>query len=522
MIRCLSRRVGSHLVPSVRIARVEKGAEDGYFYLHPSPAAAAPRRSSSSPWNSTSSSTGADGARYGPFRTVVGADGVFSVVRSSGLRGTYLAGDARWARDRWYDLGSRRVRGGADVAIVDGIALGRILVRDDDRRRRRRRDDDDDDGDDGGGGGRFRGADGGSPSSAAPEHYYCAREICERGSRRRRSVAAAAATAAFLASNFRRWGDALLRALGDSIFGDECVDDRDTRRPLVAFRLHPGVTAARYALLPPRLCFWTQISALLVAQTLAMIVLATIVYRVIIARRRRGSALSHLLCWVIAVPIGVGFPPMLARIFGVRNRAVMATTSAFPILVICRSLEAFFDFSPRYVEDSQWNYVVYYSSIIEYVFDTRTGSPAVARTSDVVRKGAMAVANLAVVSLLLSLVEVCSYRPFDATAAAGGGGGGGGGGPLGTTPMMDCVRHIGNNLVLALLTSSQIAAGTAAFGFGICCLAGKLTMDAFDSPMYKSTSVSDFWGRRWNRLVGQIYHDFAVVLLLPSPFSFSF
>jgi hypothetical protein len=69
-------------------------------------------------------------------------------------------------------------------------------------------------------------------------------------------------------------------------------------------------------------------------------------------------------------------------------------------------------------------------------------------------------------------------------------------------PMMDCVRRIGNNLVLALLTSSQIAAGTAAFGFGICCLAGKLTMDLFDSPMYKSTSVSDFWGRRWNRLVG--------------------
>jgi hypothetical protein len=501
----------------VRIARVEKGAEDGYFYLHPSTAAAKP---TTTPRSSSSNSTSSIGANaYGPYRTVVGTDGVFSVVRSSGLRGTYLAGDARWARDRWYDLGSRRVRRGADVAIVDGIALGRILVRDDDRHRRRR-DDDDDDGDGGGGRGeRFRGADGGSPPAASG--HYCAWEIRERGSRRRRSVAAAAATAAFLASNFRRWGDALLRALGDSIFGDECVDDRDTRRPLVAFRLHPGVTAARYALLPPRLCFWTQISALLVAQTLAMIVLATIVYRVIIARRRRGSALSHLLCWAIAVPIGVGFPPMLARIFGVRNRAVMATTSAFPILVICRSLEAFFDFSPRYVEDSQWNYVVYYSSIIEYVFDTRTGSPAVARTSDVVRKGAMAVANLAVVSLLLSLVEVCSYRPFDATAAAGGGGGGGGG-PLGTTPMMDCVRHIGNNLVLAILTSSQIAAGTAAFGFGICCLAGKLTMDVFDSPMFKSTSVSDFWGRRWNRLVGQIYHDFAVVLLLPSPFSFSF
>ena len=85
------------------------------------------------------------------------------------------------------------------------------------------------------------------------------------------------------------------------------------------------------------------------------------------------------------MPIGVGSPPMLARIFGVRNRAVMATTSAFPTLVICRCLEAFFDFSPRYVEDCMWNYVVYYSSIIEYVFDTRTESPAVARTSDVGR-----------------------------------------------------------------------------------------------------------------------------------------
>lgn len=67
------------------------------------------------------------GNLYGPFQCVVGADGVLSKCRKNALTGTYLIGDARWVNDRWYDLGFRRIKEGADVAMLDAIELGASL-----------------------------------------------------------------------------------------------------------------------------------------------------------------------------------------------------------------------------------------------------------------------------------------------------------------------------------------------------------------------------------------------------------
>ena len=67
------------------------------------------------------------GNLYGPFQCVVGADGVLSKCRKHAWTGTYLIGDARWVNDRWYDLGFRRIKEGADVAMLDAIELGASL-----------------------------------------------------------------------------------------------------------------------------------------------------------------------------------------------------------------------------------------------------------------------------------------------------------------------------------------------------------------------------------------------------------
>lgn len=68
---------------------------------------------------------------FGPFEVVVGADGVLSSFRNArgaGQRSGRVAilGDARWVQDR-FDLGTRRIRCGADIAIRDGVELAQIL-----------------------------------------------------------------------------------------------------------------------------------------------------------------------------------------------------------------------------------------------------------------------------------------------------------------------------------------------------------------------------------------------------------
>jgi hypothetical protein len=66
---------------------------------------------------------------HGPFKCVVGADGVLSKCRTTALGGTFLIGDARWVNDRWFDLGLRRIQRGADIAIMDGVELGEHFLR---------------------------------------------------------------------------------------------------------------------------------------------------------------------------------------------------------------------------------------------------------------------------------------------------------------------------------------------------------------------------------------------------------
>ena len=72
----------------------------------------------------------------GPFDIVAGADGVLSCIRKCSLsKRTFrsnnsnvaLLGDGRWCQDR-FDLGSRRIKCGADIALQDGIDLADLLA----------------------------------------------------------------------------------------------------------------------------------------------------------------------------------------------------------------------------------------------------------------------------------------------------------------------------------------------------------------------------------------------------------
>ena len=44
----------------------------------------------------------------------------------------------------------------------------------------------------------------------------------------------------------------------------------------------------------------------------------------------------------------------------------------------------------------------------------------------------------------------------------------------------------------------------AAFGFAASALTGFRTMVIMRNPLFASTSVSDFWGRRWNLLISGV------------------
>ena len=116
IIESLLQRVKTNLITSRRIISIRRDEKFGAFYLH------------SVETNNATKEQSTKRIIYGPFRYVIGSDGVHSIAHKCTKRGIYLVGDARWAKDLWYDLGLQRIRQGANMAMIDGYELGKAFV----------------------------------------------------------------------------------------------------------------------------------------------------------------------------------------------------------------------------------------------------------------------------------------------------------------------------------------------------------------------------------------------------------
>ena len=122
VIESLLQRVQSKLITCTRIVHIVHKSTEG-FYLHSSPTSSQQERQSHQQQHQSCEI-------HGPYKYIIGADGVLSQVRTKALHSTYLIGDARWAQDRYYDLGYQRIKMGANIALLDGLELGQLLVYD--------------------------------------------------------------------------------------------------------------------------------------------------------------------------------------------------------------------------------------------------------------------------------------------------------------------------------------------------------------------------------------------------------
>ena len=131
VIESLLQRVLSKLITCTRIVHIEHTSSEG-FYLHSSSSSSSYQQQRQSHQQQHQSCE-----IHGPYKYIIGADGVLSQVRTKALHSTYLIGDARWAQDRYYDLGYQRIKMGANIALLDGLELGQLLVYDNMMEKRR-------------------------------------------------------------------------------------------------------------------------------------------------------------------------------------------------------------------------------------------------------------------------------------------------------------------------------------------------------------------------------------------------
>lgn len=197
----------------------------------------------------------------------------------------------------------------------------------------------------------------------------------------------------------------------------------------------------------------------------------------------------------------------------------MIAISSTPIFVTFNCLEAMYGTSPPSVEKDLMSYCIYYSSPIPFLFEEKTKELVKASKSEIITKSKAILVNVFLTMLLLSVLIPLDYEPFPSSRTMGQ--------PLcaffETYHLLNnyilacefswlsrdwrrhCVRTKSNHAIFSFaligLTYLCLDGGTLGVAVTISMMTGFSTVAVMHSPLSESTSPSDFWGRRWNRMI---------------------
>ena len=132
--------------------------------------------------------------------------------------------------------------------------------------------------------------------------------------------------------------------------------------------------------------------------------------------------------------------------------------------------------------------VLYFSSTLLLQVDERTNCPVPFKKSIFLQKLRQFVSVFIQTSLLFSVLLANDYQIYPQHDHV-------------DNLFLYCASHLGNAFLLASLTSLVLDGGASGLGLLTSCVTGYTLEHFSDSPLTKSTSPSDFWGRRWDRPV---------------------
>ena len=123
------------------------------------------------------------------------------------------------------------------------------------------------------------------------------------------------------------------------------------------------------------------------------------------------------------------------------------------------------------------------------MFDSKTNEVVKASFASLRRKSIRLLSTFIEVTLLLNFAVSFSFVPFPKRE-------------IQTVGDYFFWGNLLNNFTLAYLAGNFLESGTLAFSIAISLITGFETIILNNNPLTRSTSIADFWGRRWNQLVG--------------------
>ena len=128
--------------------------------------------------------------------------------------------------------------------------------------------------------------------------------------------------------------------------------------------------------------------------------------------KNRGAQWTYFLGYAILIPSVLPIPYTLIDYLGVTNRVLRMSLTTLPCNVTFRCIEAMHGTSPACVEDSLMNYLIYYSSVVDFVWDQKTGMRIKITIQEFLMHLWKITIQLLLLSLVLSFLYHFNYKPF--------------------------------------------------------------------------------------------------------------
>ncbi|CAB9499504.1 Probable long-chain-alcohol O-fatty-acyltransferase [Seminavis robusta] len=262
--------------------------------------------------------------------------------------------------------------------------------------------------------------------------------------------------------------------------------EHDVREPVFRFTVSQS---AAVGLIPPHptvMCALLPLTLVIISTVNAVVAVAT--YTIVI--RRRGSIESRLGGYGAILPVVAILPFCLVDWLQTHNLVIFVGIGGNCAVLFFRCLMAIHGTLPPYADVDFKSFVLFFISPVQFKFDPQTGQVLKSSTADFLQVLLRTCQTIAIVSVLLPLLIQHSFQLFPRR-------------PDLNNNFFDLFHwsHLLNNYAVASMTGHGLAAASQLVGTTIQGLTGMAVIELCDSPLTKSTSLSDFWGRRWNLLV---------------------
>ena len=269
--------------------------------------------------------------------------------------------------------------------------------------------------------------------------------------------------------------------LAQAVFGQKL--ESDPRHPLFYFSIpilgHFGCTG-----IVPQ--FWLQVCSLGIFHIFINFLAASLAYKFLV--KNPDSLLSKIVGFGVICPLLVLLPFRLIEDLDLRNPVLKLVAVSNPALLLFRCFETMYGTLPKFAVEDRKAFLWYFAATVEFNVDPKTQAVVRTSTKEFLQKASSLVLLFFECAALFSILVPFDYAPFPSRK-------------INSFIDIFFIGNMINTFLMAALTKTTIEFGTSLQGLLVSCFSGYSTGDINIRPLTGSTSPSDFWGRRWNRLV---------------------